>query len=88
MDNDFIENCLPFWNMLHFYIFEHCRISCFCPGLRKLTVFGTNLILNQIPLSEQNIFYFSNYVCKLLNYHLKSIDRIKPFQIKYMCSLE
>ena len=73
-------------NMLHFYIFEHSRISCFCLGLGSLTVFGTNSILKQIPLSEQNIF--STYACKLLNYHLKSSDRIKPFQIKSICSFE
>ena len=88
MDNDFKENCLPSWNMLH-YIFEHCRISCFCHGLRTLTVFSTNSILNQIPLSEQNIF--SNYVCTLLtllSHRLKSSDRIKPFQIKSICSKE
>ena len=86
MDNDFKKNCLPFWNMLHFYIFEHCRISYFCRGLGTLTVFGTNTMLKQIPLSEQNIF--SNYVRKILNYHLKSFDRIKPFQIKSICSFE
>ena len=84
MDNDFKENWLPFWNMLHFYIFKHCQISCFCCDLRPLTVStSTNSILNQIPLSEQNIS--SNYVCKLLSYHLKSSDRIEPFQIKSIC---
>ena len=86
MDNDIKENYLPFWNMLHFYIFVHCRISCFCLGLGSLKVFGTNSIFKQIPLSEQNIF--SNYVCKLPNYHLKSSDLIKHFQIKSRCSFE
>ena len=56
----------------------------FCRGLRTLTVFGTNGILPQIPLSDQNIF--SNYVCstllKLQSHHLKTSDRINPFQIK------
>ena len=86
MDNDFKENCLPFWNMLHFYIFKNCQISCFCLGLGILTVFGTNSILKQIPVSEQNIFTY--YACKLLNYHLKSSDCIKPFQIKSIFSFE
>ena len=84
MDNDFKEHCVPFWNMLHFYIFEYCRILCFFLGSGSLAVFGTNSILKQIPLSEQNIF--SNNVYKLLNYHLKSSDRIKPFHIKLICS--
>ena len=65
MDNDFKENCIPFWNMLHFYIFEHCWISYFCRGLSTLTVSGTNSILNQIPLSEPNIV--SNYVQYITN---------------------
>ena len=84
MDNDFKEHCVPFWNMLHFYIFEYCRILCFFLGSGSLAVFGTNSILKQIPLSEQNIF--SSYVCKLLNCHLT--DHIKPFQIKLICSFE
>ena len=49
-------------------------------------VWDTYSIFKQIPLSEQNIF--SNYVCKLPNYHLKSSDLIKQFQIKSICSFE
>ena len=56
------------------------------PSLRPLAVSVTNAILDQIRLSEQN--KFSNYVCTLLNYHLTSSDRIKPFHIKSMCSFE
>ena len=77
------ENCKPFWNMFHFYIFVPCRISCFFRGLGTLTVLGTNLISKQIPLSEQNIF--STDVCKLLNYHLQSSDLIKQFNITFIC---
>ena len=77
---------IPFWNMMHFYIFEHWQILCFCPWFGIIDGIWHNSILKQIPLSEQNIF--SNYVCKLLNYHLKSSDRIKPFQIKSICSFE
>ena len=75
---------IPFWNMMHFYIFEHWQILCFCPWFGIIDGIWHNSILKQIPLSEQNIF--SNYVCKLLNYHLKSSDRIKPFQIKSICN--
>ena len=87
MDNDFKENCL--YTILEHVALLHFRTLSdfmFCLGLGSVTVFGTNSILKQIPLSEQNIF--SNYVCKLLNYHLKSSDRIKPFQIKSICSFE
>ena len=78
--NEYKENCLSFWNMLHFHIFTHCRISCFCGCLGTLAVFGTNTISKQIPISEQNVF--SNDVGKWLNYHLHSSDCIKTFQIK------
>ena len=59
--------------LLHFR--TNCRISCFCRDLRTLTVFGTTN------------FHFQNktsYVCTLLtlpSQHLKTPDRIKPFQI-------
>ena len=53
----------------------NCLPIWFC-SLGSLTVFGTSSILKQIPLSEQNTF--SNYVCKLLNYHL-NYSKINQF---------
>ena len=80
-DNDFKENCLPFWNMalLHFRTLSDFMF------LEILTAFGTNGISDQIPVSKQNIF--STDVCKLQNYPLQSSHRIEPFHI-VICSFE
>ena len=89
MDNDFFVALLHFRTLSDFMFclgLGSLRVFGTNSILKQMTVFGTNSILKQIPLSEQNIF--SNYVCKLLNYHLKSSDRIKPFQIKSICSFE
>ena len=63
MDTEFKENLLTILEHVTLLHFRTLSDFMFCCGLGSLTVFDTNAILTQFPLSEQNIF--SNCVCKL-----------------------